>query len=386
MHASIKHNELTPNAKRTLKERLLSSIFIALFFIVLFVLGILADNVNNWSPIKPLLGRQICMWILLVFLLPVIFISCYEIKNVFFKTKIIPFIFILLTNIILIYAPTFVYILKYYGYQIADHLDFASTIDVLNSVTNVFSIVLACGVGLMVMTNTLLLWITKNINFKNWLILNLLTGFVSGFYIGVYFFLFVRGWLSLLWLMLIVFGTDSFAYFGGLLFGKHQMAKNISPKKTWEGFGIGQVITIILAMLILFGFSKINHDPNVAEQIMGVQFEQQLPNVTNLDLFNIHQLSTLNTFYVHPWVWWIVMVFITIILSVSSVLGDLMFSFFKRKYDIKDYGALIPGHGGILDRIDSHSVVISLYFILSFLIALFAHTVVFFANPPTLLI
>ncbi|MBR2652333.1 hypothetical protein IKD56_03180 [bacterium] len=47
MHASIKHNELTPNAKRTLKERLLSSIFIALFFIVLFVLGILADNVNN---------------------------------------------------------------------------------------------------------------------------------------------------------------------------------------------------------------------------------------------------------------------------------------------------------------------------------------------------
>ncbi|MBR2651770.1 phosphatidate cytidylyltransferase [bacterium] len=93
--------------------------------------------------------------------------------------------------------------------------------------------------------------------------------------------------------MLIVFGTDSFAYFGGLLFGKHQMAKNISPKKTWEGFGIGQVITIILAMLILFGFSKINHDPNVAEQIMGVQFEQPLSNAT-------HQLSTSNTFYVHP--------------------------------------------------------------------------------------
>ncbi|MBR2652334.1 hypothetical protein IKE96_01130 [bacterium] len=93
----------------------------------------------------------------MAFLLPVIFISCYEIKNVFFKTKIIPFIFILLTNIILIYAPTFVYILKYYGYHIANHLEFASTINVLNSVTNVFSIVLACGVGLMVMTNTLLL-------------------------------------------------------------------------------------------------------------------------------------------------------------------------------------------------------------------------------------
>lgn len=363
---TIKTNQLTPGTKKTLKERLLSSIFIAIFFIVLFVLGILADDVNNWSPLNQL-GREICMWILLIYLLPIIFISCYEIKNVFFKNKIIPYFFILFNVLMLVYAPTLVYLLKYYyWYSNTNILPFATNINTINSITNIFAIVLASAIFITVIINTCLLWAIRNITFKNWLILNLIVGLTAGFFIGTYFFLFVRGWLSLLWLMLIVFGSDSFAYFGGILFGKHQMAKNISPKKTWEGFAIGQVITVVLALLILFGFSKIPHTPNVANQIMGIQFEHYPISFEN------------NIFFKYPIVWWIVMVFITIILSVSSVLGDLMFSLFKRKFNIKDYGSLIPGHGGILDRIDSHSVVISLYFILSFFIALFANTIVFF--------
>lgn len=363
---TIKTNQLTPGTKKTLKERLLSSIFIAIFFIVLFVLGILADDVNNWSPLNQL-GREICMWILLIYLLPIIFISCYEIKNVFFKNKIIPYFFILLNVLMLVYAPTLVYLLKYYYWASNSNiLPFATNINTINSITNIFAIVLASAIFITVIINTCLLWAIRNITFKNWLILNLIVGLTAGFFIGTYFFLFVRGWLSLLWLMLIVFGSDSFAYFGGILFGKHQMAKNISPKKTWEGFAIGQVITVVLALLILFGFSKIPHTPNVANQIMGIQFEHYPISFEN------------NIFFKYPVVWWIVMVFITIILSVSSVLGDLMFSLFKRKFNIKDYGSLIPGHGGILDRIDSHSVVISLYFILSFFIALFANTIVFF--------
>ena len=362
---NIKVNELSSGTKNTMKQRLLSSVYIAMFFIILFLLGILADNVNNWSPINSLLGRQICAWILLIFLLPMIYIGCREINNIFFKFNPLSQILITFASAALIYAPTLIYFLKYYDY-LGNSIILGETITQFNTVTNIFAIALASAILLTIIINTILLVVYHHLTFKNWFILNLLVGVISGFYLGTYFFLFTRGWLSLLWLMLIVFGCDSFSYFGGLLFGKHQMAKKISPKKTWEGFAVGQVVTILVAMLILFGFSYIQHDPNVLEQIMGVQFKHIVNGIVQ------EEFST-NTFK-----WWISMFFITTGLSLLSVFGDLTFSWFKRKYHIKDYGTLIPGHGGILDRIDSHSVVISSYFILSFFLALFANTVVFF--------
>ena len=110
------------------------------------------------------------------------------------------------------------------------------------------------------------------------------------------------------WLIFIIsFATDTFAYFIGYLFGKHKLIPKISPKKTIEG-SVGGIIGSIVCC-ILFGY------------------------LFKLDL-------------VH-------MVFIGSMGSIVAQLGDLFASAIKRYVGIKDYGKLIPGHGGILDRFDS---------------------------------
>lgn len=103
-------------------------------------------------------------------------------------------------------------------------------------------------------------------------------------------------------------GTDVFAYFSGYVFGKHKLSPKISPKKTIEG-SIGGILGSVL-LCGLFGYFL-------------------------MPLMLIH------------------CVIIGIIASVLSQIGDLTASIFKRKMGLKDYGNLIPGHGGVLDRIDS---------------------------------
>ncbi len=105
--------------------------------------------------------------------------------------------------------------------------------------------------------------------------------------------------------------TDIFALFSGMLFGKHKLAPKVSPKKTVEG-AIGGLICCTLAM---FGYCWI---------IESVQ------DVTSTYL-----------------------VFLAPALSVVAQIGDLILSAVKRKFEIKDYGKIFPGHGGVLDRFDS---------------------------------
>lgn len=113
----------------------------------------------------------------------------------------------------------------------------------------------------------------------------------------------------LVWLIFITaFGTDSMAYFTGYAIGKHKLAPKISPKKTIEGSAGGILGSVLFCGL--FGY------------------------------FAVPRLL------VHC-------VIIGVLGGVISQLGDLTASIFKRKMGIKDYGNLIPGHGGILDRFDS---------------------------------
>ncbi len=108
--------------------------------------------------------------------------------------------------------------------------------------------------------------------------------------------------------------TDIFAYFTGYFLGKHKLIPDVSPKKTVEG-AIGGIVFCTLS-LVLYGFV-------MTKAIDGLQAN------------------------------YLAFVYVGIVLSVVSQCGDLVFSLIKRKYGIKDYGKLMPGHGGILDRFDS---------------------------------
>lgn len=111
----------------------------------------------------------------------------------------------------------------------------------------------------------------------------------------------------LLLFFLVVFANDTGAYFMGKLFGRHPFFPKISPKKTWEGFGGGLLLSLFSALI----------------------FNHFFPFWTG------EKLSIL-----------------VFILCVAGVLGDLFESSVKRVVGKKDSGALIPGHGGLLDRID----------------------------------
>ena len=123
---------------------------------------------------------------------------------------------------------------------------------------------------------------------------------------------------TFIYLLSITICTDSFAYFTGRLIGKHKCSKLISPNKTWEGCIGGTVIGTIIPVILYVCFIK-----------------------SNINVFNL--------------------ILITMLLSVIGQFGDLFFSSIKREYGIKDFSNLIPGHGGILDRIDSIIFVVIAY-------------------------
>lgn len=115
----------------------------------------------------------------------------------------------------------------------------------------------------------------------------------------------------------LAFLSDTGAYFVGVFMGKHKLCPNISPKKTVEGF-VGGIVGAIVGVMI-FGL------------VLSLAFD-------------------LKVNFLYGLVYGVVG-------SVVSVLGDLTFSVIKRQSGIKDYGNLIPGHGGILDRFDSMTIV-----------------------------
>ncbi|WP_312631827.1 phosphatidate cytidylyltransferase [Pantoea piersonii] len=121
----------------------------------------------------------------------------------------------------------------------------------------------------------------------------------------------------LLFVMFLVWGADSGAYMFGKMFGKHKLAPKVSPGKTWEGFLGGLVSSALLAWLFA-SFAPLSVSAGT-------------------------------------------LIVCAVLATLASVLGDLTESMFKREAGIKDSGNLIPGHGGILDRIDSLTAAVPVF-------------------------
>jgi len=114
----------------------------------------------------------------------------------------------------------------------------------------------------------------------------------------------------LLYIALITIMTDTFAMVSGMLIGKHKLCEEISPNKTIEGTIGGSIVGTIVASLFYY--------------------------------FVIDQSANM-----------LIITGVTLLLSIVGQIGDLLFSSIKRYYNVKDFSNLIPGHGGILDRLDS---------------------------------
>ncbi|WP_294279175.1 phosphatidate cytidylyltransferase [uncultured Chryseobacterium sp.] len=127
--------------------------------------------------------------------------------------------------------------------------------------------------------------------------------------------------LEVMFLFILIWSSDTFAYLVGKFFGKHKMAPKISPKKTWEGYAGGVILTLILSYFIE------HYQPGLRGNWMVVGF----------------------------------------LIAAFAPVGDLVESQLKRNFGVKDSGNIIPGHGGLLDRLDSFLIcvpVVYLYFIL----------------------
>ena len=134
----------------------------------------------------------------------------------------------------------------------------------------------------------------------------------------------------LLYLLLVVWAGDIFAYFIGRSVGRRLMAPRISPKKTWEGAAAS------LAASLVVGIVLFTHALEISSFLLNLGLISRRDGLLGLE---------------KPELWPIIL--LTIALNVAAQLGDLVESLIKRGAGVKDSGSILPGHGGMLDRIDA---------------------------------
>ena len=138
---------------------------------------------------------------------------------------------------------------------------------------------------------------------------------------GILYHIRETGLNTLIYLLTITIASDTFAYFTGVLIGKHKMIPSLSPKKTWEGALGGTIMSVVLGTIYYLNFMA-----------------------TGANI--------------------LVVALMTLFLSVISQFGDLIFSAIKRHAKIKDFSNIMPGHGGILDRLDSLILIMIAYMLI----------------------
>jgi phosphatidate cytidylyltransferase len=148
------------------------------------------------------------------------------------------------------------------------------------------------------------------------------------------------GALFLFYLMVIVWTGDIAALYVGRAIGKHKLAPRISPGKTWEGAIASTIGSIIVGLLLFHWAVPIQR---------GLSQVHLLVNPSNVFRDASETGPVLFSFYGRTWL----IVVLALCVNVAAQLGDLVESALKRGAGVKDSGSLLPGHGGVLDRIDA---------------------------------
>jgi len=130
--------------------------------------------------------------------------------------------------------------------------------------------------------------------------------------------------------LLAVWAGDIFAYFVGKSLGRHRMSPDISPKKTWEG-----AVASILASVIV-GTLWFQHASGISSALLRMGLIERRDGIFGLE---------------QPRLWPIIL--LSVVVNIAAQLGDLVESLIKRGAGVKDSGTILPGHGGMLDRIDA---------------------------------
>jgi len=130
--------------------------------------------------------------------------------------------------------------------------------------------------------------------------------------------------------LLAVWAGDIFAYFVGKSLGRHRMSPEISPKKTWEGAAASILASVIVGTLWM------QHAPGISSALLRLGLIERRDGMFGLE---------------QPQLWPIIL--LSAAVNIAAQLGDLVESLIKRGAGVKDSGAILPGHGGMLDRIDA---------------------------------
>lgn len=168
----------------------------------------------------------------------------------------------------------------------------------------------------------IMLYDHENVKFQE-ISLMAFVAFLVPISLSTVFFLHKKGEYGIFYVILaflIPWISDAGAYFVGSAIGKHKMAPKISPKKSWEGFFGGIAAAVISVLIVGFGY------PWIESLINGsVNFKVNIP----------------------------LLVAVAVVGSILGVIGDFSASLLKRQCEVKDFGSILPGHGGMLDRFDS---------------------------------
>lgn len=336
--------------KEKMHQRLIVGIFIVIFLVLFFLFAILADQCNNWSwlgnesskiPIKFIFAI-----IDVVAISSLIFFVNFELRTTFYKNNIFAICFFSLINLFFFYGISLFYLSVLY---FANHNSEQHPYSVSSFVLPIIGwlvLVYVCVIVLGILGFMRFLRYSRADNlFFPLAYIHLIV--IPSIATMVYF-LFISGWTTFIFLMIISMSTDTMAYVFGSFFGKNKLSPKISPNKTWEGAIYSILTTLVLALILIGIYTLIPRDTH----------HHVLTNI----FLNGYKLSQHVRGYIYYW--WISAGLIVVLLSVFDIIGDLVLSSFKRKFLIKDYSSILKAHGGILDRIDGLTCVFFVYSII----------------------